>query len=168
VGTFLRRYRFRILHRGRFRRASRPFFTATTQHGRADPAQGASSTATLWMAIRPCLHLVRPISPSWNRFNNSDFANRQWWGGPYTPLKRYDPNGLDYLVVSTTDLSAYATKRGLNTVQNLNNMFFNLPGSGRWATRNTGLCTLFGGDLQPLGLRPRPAENTCASPTTRT
>jgi len=36
---------------------------------------------------------------------------------PYTPLKRYDPNGLDYLVVSTTDLSAYATKRGLNTVQ---------------------------------------------------
>jgi hypothetical protein len=62
-----------------------------------------------------------------DRFNNSDFANRMVVEEPYTPLKRYDPNGLDYLVVSTTDLSAYATKRGLNTVQNLNNMFFNLP-----------------------------------------
>jgi hypothetical protein len=62
-----------------------------------------------------------------DRFNNSDFANRMVVEEPYTPLKRYDPNGLNYLVVSTTDLSAYATKRGLNTVQNLNNMFFNLP-----------------------------------------
>jgi hypothetical protein len=62
-----------------------------------------------------------------DRFNNSDFATRMVVEEPYTPLKRYDPNGLDYLVVSTTDLSAYATKRGLNTIQNLNNMFFNLP-----------------------------------------
>jgi secreted PhoX family phosphatase len=30
-------------------------------------------------------------------------------------------------VVSTVDLSAYATKRDLNQKQNLNNMFFNLP-----------------------------------------
>ena len=61
------------------------------------------------------------------RFDASDFANRMVVEEPYTPLKRYDPNGLDYLVVSTADLSAYATKRGLNQEQNLNNMFFNLP-----------------------------------------
>jgi hypothetical protein len=61
------------------------------------------------------------------RFNASDFANRMVVEEPYTPLKRYDPNGLDYLVVNTADLSAYATKRGLNQEQNLNNMFFNLP-----------------------------------------
>ena len=60
------------------------------------------------------------------RFNASDFANRMVVEQPYTPLKRYDPNGLDYLVVNTADLSAYATKRGLNQEQNLNNMFFNL------------------------------------------
>ena len=61
------------------------------------------------------------------RFNASDFANRMVVEEPYTPLKRYDPNGLDYLVVNTADLSAYATKRGLNAAQNLQNMFFNLP-----------------------------------------
>ncbi|MGD0877463.1 MAG: DUF3048 domain-containing protein [Anaerolineales bacterium] len=60
------------------------------------------------------------------RFNASDFANRMVVEEPYTPLKRYDPNGLDYLVVNTADLGAYATKRGLNQEQNLNNMFFNL------------------------------------------
>ena len=61
------------------------------------------------------------------RFNASDFANRMVVEEPYTPLKRYDPNGLDYLVVNTADLNAYATKRGVNGVQDLNNMFFNLP-----------------------------------------
>jgi len=61
------------------------------------------------------------------RFNASDFANRMVVEEPYTPLKRYDPNGFDYLVVNTADLSAYATKRGINGVQNLNAMFFNLP-----------------------------------------
>ncbi len=61
------------------------------------------------------------------QFNASDFANRMVVEEPYTPLKRYDPNGLDYLVVNTSDLSAYATKRGINGVQNLNDMFFNLP-----------------------------------------
>ncbi|MGD0753292.1 MAG: DUF3048 domain-containing protein [Anaerolineales bacterium] len=60
------------------------------------------------------------------RFNASDFANRMVVEEPYTPLKRFDPNGLDYLVVNTADLSAYATKRGINGEQNLNNMFFNL------------------------------------------
>jgi hypothetical protein len=62
-----------------------------------------------------------------DRFNRSDFANRMVVEEPYTPLKRYDPNGLDYLVVNTADLSTYATKRGINGVQNLNAMFFNVP-----------------------------------------
>jgi hypothetical protein len=71
------------------------------------------------------------------RFNASDFANRMVVEEPYTPLKRYDPNGLDYLVVNTADLSAYATKRGLNQEQNLNNMYFNLqaPEGGQAGTQ---------------------------------
>ena len=71
------------------------------------------------------------------RFNASDFANRMVVEEPYTPLKRYDPNGLDYLVVNTADLSAYATKRGVNGVQNLNGMFFNLtaPAGGQGGTK---------------------------------
>ncbi|HTX92358.1 MAG TPA: DUF3048 domain-containing protein [Anaerolineales bacterium] len=62
-----------------------------------------------------------------SRFLRSDFANRMVIEAPYTPLKRYDPNGLDYLVVNTADLSAYATIRGINQVQNLNDMLFLLP-----------------------------------------
>ena len=61
------------------------------------------------------------------RFLNSEFANRLVVEGSSTPLTRYDPNGYDYLMVNTADLSAYATKRGLNTPQDLNNMLFKLP-----------------------------------------
>ena len=61
------------------------------------------------------------------RFVNSDFANRLVIEGANTPLTRYDPNGFDYLMVNTADLSAYATKYGLNVPQNLNNMVFKLP-----------------------------------------
>ncbi len=61
------------------------------------------------------------------RFLNSDFANRLVVEGPNTPLTRYDPSGYDYLMVNTADLSAYATKKGLNSQQNLNGMFFQLP-----------------------------------------
>jgi hypothetical protein len=61
------------------------------------------------------------------RFKNSDFANRLVIEGANTPLTRYDPNGFDYLMVNTADLSAYATKYGLNAPQNLNNMVFKLP-----------------------------------------
>ncbi len=57
----------------------------------------------------------------------SDFANRMVQEAPYTPLKRYDPNGFNYLIANTADLSAYATKRGINGVQNLNNMLFKFP-----------------------------------------
>ena len=67
------------------------------------------------------------------RFNASDFANRMVVEGPGTPLTRYDPNGYDYLMVNTADLSAYATQQGFNGVQNLDNMFFKLdaPAGGQ-------------------------------------
>jgi hypothetical protein len=57
-----------------------------------------------------------------NRFLNSEFANRLVVEGANTPLTRYDPNGFNYLVVNTANLSAYATQRDLNKPQNLNNM----------------------------------------------
>jgi len=60
------------------------------------------------------------------RFNASDFANRMVVEGPGKPLRRYDPNGYDYLMVNTADLSAYATEQGFNGSQNLNNMSFKL------------------------------------------
>ena len=62
-----------------------------------------------------------------NRFRNSEFANRLVIEGANTPLTRYDPNGFDYLMVNTANLSAYATQRDLNQPQNLNNMVFKLP-----------------------------------------
>jgi len=67
------------------------------------------------------------------RFNASDFANRMVVEGPDKPLRRYDPNGYDYLMVNTADLSAFATQLGFNGVQNLNNMSFKLdaPAGGQ-------------------------------------
>jgi hypothetical protein len=67
------------------------------------------------------------------RYMKSDFANRMVVEESYTPLKRYDPNGYNYLMVNSADLSAYATKRGINGIQDLNNMFFRLeaPSEGR-------------------------------------
>ena len=61
------------------------------------------------------------------RFLRSDFADRLVVEGPGKPFTRYDPNGYDYLMISTADLSAYATQRNLNGRQDLNGMFFNLP-----------------------------------------
>jgi hypothetical protein len=68
-------------------------------------------------------------------FLRSDFANRMVTEAPFMPLKRYDPNGLNYLVANTADLTAYATRRGINGVQNLNNMLFNsaAPAAGQSA-----------------------------------
>jgi hypothetical protein len=72
-----------------------------------------------------------------NRFRNSEFANRLVIEGANSPLTRYDPNGFNYLVVNTANLSAYATQRDLNKPQNLNNMVFKLPApaSGQPATQ---------------------------------
>jgi hypothetical protein len=67
------------------------------------------------------------------RFNASDFANRMVVEQPGKPLTRYDPNGYDYLMVNTADLSAYAARQGFNGVQNLNAMSFkiNAPAGGQ-------------------------------------
>ncbi len=51
------------------------------------------------------------------RFLDSEFANRLVLEGSDTPLTRYDPKGLNYLMVNTADLSAYATKRSINGKQ---------------------------------------------------
>ena len=68
-----------------------------------------------------------------DRFLKSEFANRLVIEGSSTPLKRYDPNGYDYLVVNTADLSAYATLKGINGRQNLDGMSFKLesPAGGQ-------------------------------------
>jgi hypothetical protein len=72
-----------------------------------------------------------------NRFLKSDFANRLVIEGSNTPLTRYDPNGFNYLMVNTADLSAYSTKKGINGKQDLNGMVFNLaaPAGGQPATQ---------------------------------
>jgi Protein of unknown function (DUF3048) N-terminal domain/Protein of unknown function (DUF3048) C-terminal domain len=59
-----------------------------------------------------------------DRYLNSEYANRLVIEGSSTPLKRYDPNGFNHLVVNTADLSAYATRKGINGRQDLNGMFF--------------------------------------------
>jgi hypothetical protein len=69
-----------------------------------------------------------------DRFLSSEFADRLVVEGPGAPLTRYDPNGYNYLVVNTADLSAYATSKGIeNGRQNLDGMSFNLaaPAGGQ-------------------------------------
>ncbi|MFH1523741.1 MAG: DUF3048 domain-containing protein [Chloroflexota bacterium] len=62
-----------------------------------------------------------------DRYLSSEFADRLVVEGPGVPLKRYDPNGYNYLVVNTADLSAYATSEGIdNGRQNLDGMSFKL------------------------------------------
>lgn len=71
------------------------------------------------------------------RFLDSEFANRLVLEGPDTPFTRYDPKGLNYLMISTADLSAYATKRNLNGKQDLHGMSFKLaaPAGGQPAAQ---------------------------------
>lgn len=62
-----------------------------------------------------------------NRFYSSDFSDRMVVEGRAgsTPLKREDPNGYNYLKVNTTELSQYATEKGIsNTRPNLDGMTF--------------------------------------------
>jgi hypothetical protein len=68
-----------------------------------------------------------------NRYTHSDYANRLVVEGANSPLTRYDPNGANDLVVNTADLSAYATRIGINGKQDLNGMSFNynLPDGGQ-------------------------------------
>ena len=67
-------------------------------------------------------------------FQRSDFANRIVVETSGSPMKRYDPNGSNYLTVGTSELSAYVTQKGVeNGRQNLNGMFFTLepPAGGQ-------------------------------------
>ena len=69
-----------------------------------------------------------------DQFVNSEFYNRLVVEGPNSPMFRYDPDGLNYLLVNTADLSAYITARGVeNGRQNLEGMSFNLaaPAGGQ-------------------------------------
>ena len=61
-----------------------------------------------------------------DRYLSSEYADRLVIEGSSTPLTRYDPNGFNYLMVNTADLSAYATQKGINGKQDLTGMFFNL------------------------------------------
>lgn len=72
------------------------------------------------------------------RYLSSDFANRLVLEGPSAPMKRYDPNGFDFLTVGTSALSAYITQKGIpNGRQDLNGMFFKAdpPAGGQPATQ---------------------------------
>jgi hypothetical protein len=68
-----------------------------------------------------------------DRFLSSDYAGRIVIQGDNSPLFRYDPNGFNYLLANTSDVSAYITNRGIsNGRQDLDGMTFNLqtPANG--------------------------------------
>jgi hypothetical protein len=68
------------------------------------------------------------------QFVKSDFADRLVVEASGTPLYRYDPNGHNDLVVSTSALSTYITSKGIkNGRQNLDGMSFKLeaPAGGQ-------------------------------------
>jgi hypothetical protein len=72
-----------------------------------------------------------------DRYQSSEYANRLVVPGESTPFTRYDPNGFDYLMINTADLSAYATRKGINGKQDLTGMSFNLtaPAGGQPVTQ---------------------------------
>jgi methyl coenzyme M reductase subunit D len=62
-----------------------------------------------------------------DRLYSAEYANRLVIEGPTAPLKRFDPNGYNHLIVNTADLSTYITAQGVeNGRQNLDGMFFQL------------------------------------------
>jgi hypothetical protein len=74
-----------------------------------------------------------------DRYLNSDYVNRLVVEGPNSPMKRYDPNGQNNLVVNTSDLSAYINVRGVeNGRQNLDGMTFKVetPAGGQPGTQS--------------------------------
>jgi hypothetical protein len=69
---------------------------------------------------------------------SSDYANRLVLESENTPLFRIDPNGYDHLMVNTSDLSKYVTKKGIdNARQDLHGMFFKkeVPANGEPVTQ---------------------------------
>jgi hypothetical protein len=60
-----------------------------------------------------------------NRLYSSEFADRLVVEGGDSPFFRYEPAGNNHLMVSTAELSAYITQKGVeNGRQNLDGMFF--------------------------------------------
>jgi hypothetical protein len=65
---------------------------------------------------------------TYSRLFGADYANRLVVEGNANcpPLCREDPNGANYLVTNTDQLSAYASSKGVDNVrQNLDGMYFN-------------------------------------------
>jgi len=63
-----------------------------------------------------------------SKFRGYDFADRMIFEGYQNcpPMCRVDPEGFNYLVTNTAELSKYATEKGIpNERQNLNGMSFN-------------------------------------------
>jgi hypothetical protein len=57
---------------------------------------------------------------------NQEYSNRLVLEGqaPCPPMCRFEPEGRNYLIASTSELSKYATQQGYNTRQNLDGMVF--------------------------------------------
>jgi hypothetical protein len=73
-----------------------------------------------------------------NRYYRSEYADRLVLEGNSTPFFRYEPNGLNHLMINTANLSAYVTAQGIeNGRQNLDGMSFNLtaPPDGQPGTQ---------------------------------
>ncbi len=89
----------------------------------------------LMRGYKPVLAYGSAYEAERNRFYSSNYANRivvEW--SKNSPLTRYDPQGYNYLVVNTANLSAYATAMNMsNTRQDLNGMFFKMepPAGGQ-------------------------------------
>jgi hypothetical protein len=75
-----------------------------------------------------------------NRFFNSDFANRILLEGygKCPPMCRTDPNGFNYLVANTQEISIYANENNIdNSRQDLSGMYFTemIPTGGQAITQ---------------------------------
>jgi hypothetical protein len=70
---------------------------------------------------------------------NQTYANRLILEGPAPcpPMCRVDPQGANYLVTNTSELSKYATAKGINQKPNLDGMFFQAqaPANGQPLTQ---------------------------------
>lgn len=69
-----------------------------------------------------------------NKYFNSDYYNRLVVEGPSNcpPMCRFDPNGLNYLILNTKEVGPFMAAKGMaNTRQDLNGMLFEfLPPNG--------------------------------------
>ena len=71
-----------------------------------------------------------------NRLFSAEYANRlvSEYPAKCPPMCRYEPNGVDYLITNTAELTAYGKKQGFDTGrQNLDGMYFNytIPAGGQ-------------------------------------